>query len=218
MRTWLTACQNDHPKCRIPNPSVGPSRLLDVDADFSRSNIRLVEIKEGSVPFPFVCLSHCWGPAHALVMRTTKANLDAHKKLIALDELSETFKDAIRITRDLGYRYLWIDSLCIVQDDRDDWAREAQNMPDIYGASTLTIAALSSADGFGGCRTGADDTKQRVTWRRVDVVNPEGHVRFFEQNPTYWYKEYGDNPYKRESFGQIHCGQEHGHCKKESSQ
>jgi hypothetical protein len=57
-----------------------------------------------------------------------------------------TFKDAIMVTRNLGIRYLWIDSLCILQDSEADWAIEASRMADIYRYSTLTIAASSSMD------------------------------------------------------------------------
>jgi hypothetical protein len=65
--------------------------------------------------------------------------------------LCRTMRDAVVITRSIGIRYLWIDALCIIQDDYDDWAREALMMAQVYTRSFITIAGSSSADGDGGC-------------------------------------------------------------------
>jgi hypothetical protein len=72
---------------------------------------------------------------------TRKSTLLQHMERISLSELSRTFQDAIRITQQLQKRYLWIDSLCIIPDDPQDWEAEAAKMPAIYGSVTLTIAA-----------------------------------------------------------------------------
>jgi hypothetical protein len=71
---------------------------------------------------------------------------------ISINDLSRTFQDAVRITRELGERYLWIDSLCIIQDDEDDWAREAALMAEVYRNSYCTLTGLSSKDSTEGCR------------------------------------------------------------------
>jgi hypothetical protein len=65
-------------------------------------------------------------------------------------DLPKTFQDAILLTRSLGIQYLWIDSLCIVQDDLNDWAEESSRMSQIYTNATLTIAAAAAKDGAGG--------------------------------------------------------------------
>lgn len=70
---------------------------------------------------------------------------------IPWDRLSNTFRDAVLITRRLGFRYLWIDSLCIIQGDADDWAVEASRMTTVYTKAFLVIAASGSPDGDGGC-------------------------------------------------------------------
>ena len=64
--------------------------------------------------------------------------------------LPQSLKDGIMITRCLGLQYIWIDCLCIVQDDEEDWHREAGRMGDIYSKSYLTIAAARSADSNNG--------------------------------------------------------------------
>lgn len=66
----------------------------------------------------------------------------ALEKQIPLKDLPQTFRDAMELTRRLGYRYIWIDSLCIVQDSESDWHREALAMSSIYGNSSCNIAAM----------------------------------------------------------------------------
>jgi hypothetical protein len=95
-----------------------------------------------------VCLSHCWGLKPQLI--TTKKTLSDYEKEVSWGVLPATFRDAITVSRRLGIRYIWIDSLCIIQDSPADWARESAKMADIYANSYLTIAAASSKDGAGG--------------------------------------------------------------------
>ena len=77
---------------------------------------------------------------------TDTSTLPERKNGIEFQSLPKTFQDAIVITRRLGYQYLWIDSLCIVQDSHSDWEREASSMGAYYGQAHLTISA-TSADG-----------------------------------------------------------------------
>ena len=72
--------------------------------------------------------------------------------------LSETFQDAITLIRQLRVQYIWIDSLCIVQDDRYDWETESATMAAVYQNAYLTIAASLAADGSGGCLSTRETT------------------------------------------------------------
>jgi hypothetical protein len=90
----------------------------------------------------YACLSHCWGGSQPT--KLLKSNLETMKFGIALDFLPKTFQDAIQTARGLGLNYLWIDSLCIIQGDEEDWQLEAAAMADIYGKATITIAATSA--------------------------------------------------------------------------
>ncbi|KAL2150969.1 hypothetical protein VTH82DRAFT_6067 [Thermothelomyces myriococcoides] len=94
-------------------------------------------------------LSHCWGGINPLT--TTNATLLQRRREIPFKSLPKTFQDAVTITRSLGVKYLWIDSLCIIQDDRDDWVREAARMKDIYANCYAMISADGSANPNGGC-------------------------------------------------------------------
>jgi len=78
-------------------------------------------------------------------------NISTRMLGIPWDELTQTFQDAITITRNIGIPYVWIDSLCIVQDDQEDWAKEASRMASVYKYAYMVIAATSSKNGDDGC-------------------------------------------------------------------
>lgn len=98
----------------------------------------------------YACLSHCWGISNKPVKTTTR-NIDKHMAEIPFEQISATFQHAITICRALDISYLWIDSLCIVQDSQDDWNNESVKMASIYENAYVTIAATKSLDGTGGC-------------------------------------------------------------------
>jgi hypothetical protein len=151
MQKWLDTCHYSHFECRIPAPITDltvkendvalPTRVLDIGTDPSSQEVRLRETNGDKGQY--VALSHCWGPIEFLV--TNHENLDKHKQQIYLGDLTANFRDAIRIARLLGYRYIWIDSLCIIQDDAQDWEAESAKMASVYTNASLTIAAASNA-------------------------------------------------------------------------
>ncbi|OAG02491.1 HET-domain-containing protein, partial [Paraphaeosphaeria sporulosa] len=97
----------------------------------------------------YIALSHCWGEQPLLT--TTVDNLSERKGGIQWELLPLTFQHAIQICAGLGVEYLWIDSLCILQGNEDDWARESEKMASIYANSWLTIAAAAARDSSYGC-------------------------------------------------------------------
>ncbi len=112
----------------------------------------------------YMTLSHCWGQLH--IKRLETATLDQMCDGINLDELPRTFQDAIKFTRALDVRFLWIDSLCIIQDSVTDWAAEAGTMKDVYKHAFCNIAA---PDGRSGCFVEKDPQLSKV--RRVQPEN-----------------------------------------------
>lgn len=128
-----------------------------------------MEISAGTVTdvMSYACLSHCWGQVKNPHL-TKVANLEKNRRGIPVTELPLTFQHAIEMTERLGLRYLWIDSLCIVQDDEQDWLRHVSSMADIYRHAFLTLAAGASQDGSQGLfrnveqvRTSSDRTADR---------------------------------------------------------
>ncbi|MDB5271548.1 MAG: hypothetical protein JWP58_4588, partial [Hymenobacter sp.] len=95
---------------------------------------------------------------------TTRRNIRAHKNGISTSKLPLTFQHAVEIARHLRIRYLWIDSLCIIQKDSDDWERESGRMADIYRNSYITIAATSSS----GPHEGFLSVNERTTFQTVN--------------------------------------------------
>jgi len=94
-------------------------------------------------------LSHCWGTTSLPTLETK--DLQQFRTEIPSKALSKTFKDAIRISKSLDIQYLWIDSLCICQDDSEDWRRESSQMYHVYSNSIMNIAASGASDGTQGC-------------------------------------------------------------------
>jgi hypothetical protein len=97
----------------------------------------------------YIALSHCWGGKESLC--TSGKTLSMHTRGIPFGSFPRTFQDAILICRGLGVNYLWIDSLCIIQDSEDDWALQSARMTEVYSNSWITIAAdaaTNSNDGF----------------------------------------------------------------------
>lgn len=124
---------------------------MDVRPDPDTGKIRLCEAKGKSAPY--TTLSYIWGGPQPLT--TTKDTLSTHV-LTGFNESDAplTIRDAVQTTRNLGLRYLWIDALCIIQDDDDDKNREIARMRDIYKRSSLTIVAAGARsvhEGFLHC-------------------------------------------------------------------
>lgn len=158
IKQWVATCRKEHQDCIEAESRIEhrlPKRVIDV-GPADNSKIRLVEHEGEMGPLcseetGYVALSHCWGPKWTWPIRCVRATLSQFKDNIPFELLSNTFKDAIVITRRLGLRYIWIDSLCIVQDDSRDWEIQAAQMASIYDGAYLTIAATGSESGRAGC-------------------------------------------------------------------
>ncbi|KAK4097598.1 HET-domain-containing protein [Parathielavia hyrcaniae] len=155
LRRWLHTCIHGHAVCRLPAPAIDltrdeeapelPTRVLDVGSADPVRHPMLVETLGRKDRY--VALSHCWGPTPSSITKTERAGDNLRRRLqgIPVEELSTNFRHAVEVTRALGYQYLWIDSLCIVQDDPQDWAAESVKMAEVYSRASLTIATANSA-------------------------------------------------------------------------
>lgn len=125
-----------------------PNRVLDVRGSSLESDVKLYLTSNEAARY--LCLSYCWGTPASPIM-TTRTTLSNHTQGISYGSLPRTFQDAIKIARLFNVHYLWIDSLCIIQGDAEDWRNEASRMAEIYENSYFTIAATASTDSNGGC-------------------------------------------------------------------
>ncbi|KAJ9652626.1 hypothetical protein H2198_008106 [Neophaeococcomyces mojaviensis] len=158
IKTWLSSCQANHHRCnRYISPglhlnggSTIPTRLLEIIDDPLSLRCIPGTFFEFQPVAKYVALSYRWGETSwddsSLL---TKDKLAAWHDEIHFSILPKTIQDAIYISYHLGFRYLWIDRLCILQDCEDDFAREAANMGAYYANAALNIAALDE--------TGAQD-------------------------------------------------------------
>jgi hypothetical protein len=145
---WIQDCIQNHAQCRQESEDPLPKRVLDLFPEDLGQDIRLLETKNEL--HQYACLSHCWGDSRS-DLRTTKKTIAENLRQISLINLPKTFKDAVSICRRLGIRYLWIDSMCIIQGDKEDWEEEAPKMATIYGNAYVTIAASGAKSDDGGC-------------------------------------------------------------------
>lgn len=140
----------------------------EAESLIAQNPLRLVEIQQGArenVPtvrvihtdghhYTYAALSYCWGkapPGDDRLWQTTQATLKGYMKDINVRHLPQTLKDAIHICERLHIFYLWVDSLCIIQDSPSDWAAEAAKMSGIYLGSLLTISLSTSVSAESGC-------------------------------------------------------------------
>jgi hypothetical protein len=127
-----------------------PTRLIDVRVGAEDCTVRLVlsEMLNPAHDCRYIALSHCWGADPDKIPKTIRATLVQHQERI--DKLTKTFEDAIEVTRQIGVRYLWIDSLCIIQDEATDFERECSKMGLTYARAYCVLSALGAEDGDGG--------------------------------------------------------------------
>ncbi|OAQ69833.1 heterokaryon incompatibility protein [Pochonia chlamydosporia 170] len=167
---WFRDCQRTHKSCGLAiKPSDGhlnhsrdwyPDRLLDLTKDVPRL---LITREEKPSSTQYATLSYCWGPNPRHLILTSD-NLPKMRQGIPMKSLPKTFRDAIQMVRKLEIRYLWIDSLCIIQSgeaSREDWELQSMAMSTIYARSTINISADWASDATEGCFSDRD----------VDVFN-----------------------------------------------
>lgn len=164
MPAWIARCEKDHRSCTHTIETTLPTRLLDLtrmpaskemNEDthdwprmFQHTQCYLRESQPGEIG-RYISLSYCWG--RGLPKTTTSKNLEQHKESgIPFLDIPATLQDAIYLARYLDIDYLWADCLCIIQDDKLDWEREAAKMGDVYSKAYLTISATRASH----CREG----------------------------------------------------------------
>ncbi|KAF3770676.1 HET-domain-containing protein [Cryphonectria parasitica EP155] len=140
-RGWLKTCRTEHAHCPSDDPPVLPTRVIDVGTAPDFQDLRIF-LSAGTKDH-YVALSHCWGGSITPLL-TTKT-LEYFTSSLPYTELPANFQHAITITREMKVRYLWIDSLCIIQDSKRDWERESVKMAKVYRDSMFTISALASS-------------------------------------------------------------------------
>lgn len=171
MMRCITECIEHHKSCDGNDLVELPTRVIDVGNTDTGQEPRLL-LPERGAKGRYIALSHCWGLSSPTnpILRTEKETLAARIRGIPITSMPQNFIDAIIAARKLRIQFVWIDSLCIIQDSAEDWAREAAKMHNVYRNAFVTLAATSaqsSQDGF------AHRSPSECRPAQVPFYNPE---------------------------------------------
>lgn len=149
-----------------------PTRLIDVGTSLSDIP-RLVSSSDIplSAETKYAALSYCWGArVHAeKQLKTETATLEKRREGIPCEIMTPAIEDAVHLTKAIGLRYIWIDALCIIQDDRDDWAYESGQMNRVYHHAFVTFCGLNST----GCHQPILRRVRKITVPFRSALRPE---------------------------------------------
>lgn len=149
IETYQHCCQPTSTRSFVPTHLINVTKGL-------RGDVYLDDcVPDGS---RYVALSYCWGKKRQ-PCQTTASTLSDRKQNISWATLPKTLQHAIEFTCKLGIKYLWVDCLCIVQGDREDWERESGRMFDVYGNSYVTLAAVWGNESESGLFASPEDLK-----------------------------------------------------------
>ncbi|KAF8850430.1 HET-domain-containing protein, partial [Acephala macrosclerotiorum] len=173
IRRWLTQCHRVHGI--FCEESGGAARTLP--------HIRVIDVQSGSIieaphPCRYIALSYVWGNSNSAQLKRKALRFDDRGSPFARlpQKLPQTIEDAIHVTRSLGERYLWVDSLCIIQDSAPDKRTQMEHMDAIYSSAFVTIAAASGSEANAGL---AGISRPRAVVQDVEVINGSEYARTF---------------------------------------
>lgn len=194
VQACLKRCEEGHLSCKLPlqRDFDAPVRLLSLQTG-DHGAIRLIEPATTSLAMQYACLSHCWGH-NTHLLKTLSTNLQAHKTSIPISALPLTFAETVSFLRKLGIWYLWIDSLCIVQDDDFDWRQQSAQMASIYQNAQLVISASKASNAEDGLYStvGPEFAMHTITYSPEDGSDETlCFRRSFTHIPNYLDQQFG---------------------------
>ncbi|KAF7165319.1 hypothetical protein CNMCM5623_009524 [Aspergillus felis] len=156
LREWIRICEDHHQGCKPPTtwtqPRANPS---EANGAHPFKVIDVIEYRVITAPQKcrYAALSYVWGPVE-MQLQVKKANLAAVSAKFGLrvmeTQLPETIKDAMQLVQGIGERYLWVDNMCIVQDDEISKSYWIHEMAAVYAGSLVTIVAAAGHDSNAG--------------------------------------------------------------------
>lgn len=155
IKTWLDKCQQDHVRCHLRRNHTysewHPTRLIEITSSPKSSDnastlrCRIVEPKSKAMVqnLRYVTLSHRWPQNQQGFQKLSLDTLPLWKSSLPINTLSQTFRDALLVAHRLGISYVWIDSICIIQDGDNcaDWDEESPKMYKVYSNAEFNICA-----------------------------------------------------------------------------
>jgi len=205
-KTWLAGCIENHSECPASRSNGHPSsetshsvvepapyrptRLLELGSpEAGKVRLRLSSELD-STASQYATLSHCWGKSKTL--RLTSISFQRFRDGVAVADLAKTFQNAISTAQSLGMKLLWIDSFCIFQDSKEDWAQEAGLMSQVYRNSFLNIAASIAVDSDAGFFRERAATVEPYVVQTTWTDSPNG--TYYVYNESYWFENFERMP------------------------
>ncbi|KAL6823390.1 heterokaryon incompatibility domain-containing protein [Trichoderma camerunense] len=145
----LQTCDNSHQMCSSITPSFLPTRLLRLRPTYNGVDIvvrveKTADLDKNNVDgYRYSTLSYCWGGEQSLKLTATSEEMLLRG--ISASSFPKTLRDAIQFTWDLGLHFIWIDCVCIRQDEPIEIATEVAKIPEIYASSYITISAARAS-------------------------------------------------------------------------
>jgi len=151
-KDWVRHCSTTHAECRAlePRSRVYPTRLLDLRNVDQTGMLPIIQVSD-QFENDYAALSYCWGGKVDWWIDYVKSCQRTAGRDVEVVKMPQTYQDAVTICLGLGYSYLWVDCLCILQGNKEDWLIEGARMCEIYAGAALTISASDSShctDGF----------------------------------------------------------------------
>ncbi|KAF7536419.1 hypothetical protein G7054_g4550 [Neopestalotiopsis clavispora] len=162
VRSWMRSSNSNHQQCNQMSAQVSaPLRLIDL------KHSRVIEADSS---YRYTALSYVWGKTtKPLMTRETLPKILLKGGLQCIN-VPRTIMDAMQFTEDLGYRFMWVDSICIVQDDADDKKMQLPNMSKIYRDADLVIAAATGNSAHAGLSGVGSNV--RKSWQQIESLGP----------------------------------------------
>lgn len=195
-RHWMQDCSENHDECQEnASPRTYPTRLLELQG----STLRLILSANERPTGPYAALSYCWGP-NPTFLRLSASNFQMLCGGVAYSELPVAFQEAIEVIQQLSIKYLWIDSLCIMQEgsgSSEDWFSESGKMHEVYANCNICLSILRAANPdesfLGGpdpeipwpFEVDVDRAQEGMGYERIAVVPQEFYLKGFYNLPLY---------------------------------
>ncbi|EFQ90839.1 hypothetical protein PTT_12485 [Pyrenophora teres f. teres 0-1] len=188
VRRWARDCTRHHPRCRVhETASFVPTRLLKINNNTANTTFRLVLRSECQEEIRYIALSHIWGngPVEEK-LRLLGSTYDELRQEKPINYLPKTFRDTMIVAQYLEVIYVWIDSLCIIQDSKEDWHTEAATMHDVYRHACITVSALSGEDEHAGLFYERDLKLFTATAVKIRLSAQDKALRYYYEHDRGW--------------------------------
>ncbi|KAJ4258097.1 hypothetical protein NW762_008237 [Fusarium torreyae] len=210
LSNWIMDCSQNHHSCKKLHTRQGelkdwlPARLVKITShvDGVPETIHVIETADSnysSVDIDYATLSYCWGTKP--FTKLLESNYETMKSVgMSVKDLPATFRDAITATSRLGLQYIWIDALCIIQLNENDWNLHSVTMSKVYSYSAITLAAAASSHAHGGLfrdrnPTSINGVALELKWPDLEF---EGQFRVVPNDP--WLKAVAKSPLLRRAW------------------